>query len=222
MSRTVVNGAVISIASTYGSAMVFSSITNASPPVASFASDPALLAADLVEVTSGWQRLDGRIARITSPSGAGPYLASLEGFNCTSTDKYPAGAGAGSVREITAWTAIGQILGEGFQSQGGEQQFLTYQYIDQDLQAQIPTSQTPVSLQFVLHDDIAAAGQIAIESSMDAGSPTAVRIVTRDGKKFYGNGYWTLGALPQFASNDILKRAVSIALVGGRFTQYAS
>jgi hypothetical protein len=222
MARTAVNGAVISIAAAYGAAKTFSAITNDSPAEASFAADPSLVLADLVEITSGWQRLDGRIARIANPTGAGPYLVDFEGFNTTSTDRYPAGSGAGSVREITSWTAIGQILGDTFASQGGEQQFLSYQYIDMDDQSEYPTNRTPLRLSWMLHDDIAAAGQLAIETAQDAGTPYAIRIVARDGKKFYGNGYWSIGGAPQMASNDLMKRAVTLALIGGRFTQYAS
>lgn len=223
MSRKAVNGAVIAIASTFGASKTFTGVTNASPGVASFAADPALIAGDIFEIlTSGWGRLEGRMARCVSPSGAGPYLVGLEGINTTDTSKYPASEGGGTCREVTAWQTIGQILGEGFAPGGGEQQFIQWQYIDQDVQSQAPTSQTPPTLGFVLHDDIASLGQIAIDSAMELGTPVPFRLAFRDGSKSYGTAYWSLQRVPQLASNDFAKRSVTLSFVGGRLTEYAT
>lgn len=223
MSRKAVNGAVISIAATFGATKTFTSVTNASPGVASFAADPALIAGDPFEIlTSGWGRLEGRVARCISPSGVGPYLVGIEGINTTNVSNYPAGAGAGTCREILTWQSIGQILGEGFAPGGGEQQFIQWQYIDQDVQSQAPTSQTPPTLGFVLHDDIAALGQIAIDAAMEAGVPVPFRLAFRDGSKSYGTAYWSLQSIPQLASNNFARRAVTLSFLGGRLTDYAT
>lgn len=222
MARIATNGALIAIAATYGSGQDFSSISNANPAVASFASDPSLNVADIVEVTSGWPRLDGRIARIATTTGTGPYLTGLEGFNTSSTERYPAGEGIGSAREILTWTTIGQILGEGFSPSGGEQQYLEWQYISDDFQSRAPTFVTAPGLAFVLHDDIASAGQIAIEAAQESGVPYAIRFTLRGGRRLFGNAYWSQQPIPQLASNDFLKRTVTLSFVGGRLTQYTS
>ncbi len=219
MARTAVNGAVVSIASAYAVSKTMSAITNATEAVATLEAAHGVIVNDLVEITSGWQRLDGIIVRV---SAVATNDVTFDDIDTTSTNLYPAGSGAGSVREVSTWTAIGQILGDTFQSSGGEQQYLEYQYLDQDQQSRIPTSQTPVGINFTLHDDILLAGQIAVQAAMDAATPAGIRIVLKDGKKLYGNAYWALGAVPILEGNNIVRRAVTLSLVGGRLIQYAS
>lgn len=219
MARTAVNGAVVSIASAYAASKVMSAITNATEAVGTLEASHGVVENDIIEMTSGWQRLDGLLVRADSVA---TNDVTLEDINTTSTTLYPAGSGTGSIREISTWVTVGQILGDTFASQGGEQQFLEWQYLDQDLQSRIPTSQTPVGISFTVHDDITAAGQIAIQASFDAASPAGLRIVLKDGKKLYGNGYWAIGAVPILEGNNIVRRNVSISLIGGRLIQYSA
>ena len=219
MARTAVNGAVVSIATTYGASKAMSAITNATQAVATLEASHGIVANDLMEFTSGWQRLDGLIYRAESVS---TNDITVDDLNSTSTTLYPAGSGTGSIREVTAWTTVGQILGDTFNSSGGEQQFLEYQYLDQDLQSRIPTSQTPVGIEFTTHDDITAAGQIAIQAAFDTASPAGLRIVLKDGKKFYGNAYWAIGQVPILEGNNIVRRRVTLSLIGGRLVQYSA
>ena len=58
----------------YSAAQAFSSISNASEAVLSFASNPSLSANDLFKLDGGWSEVAGNIYRAKSPSGSGPYL----------------------------------------------------------------------------------------------------------------------------------------------------
>jgi len=196
-----------------------SAITNASEAVATLEASHGIVVNDIMEVTSGWERLTGLLVRA---GAVATNDVTFEDINTTSTTLYPAGEGTGSIREISTWTAIGQILNDTFTSEGGDQEFLEYQYLSQDIKSSIPISQTPVGINFTLHDDITLAGQIAVQAAMDAAVPAGLRIRLKDGKVMYGNGYWALGAIPILEGNNIVRRAVSLRLVGGRVIQYAS
>lgn len=64
----------------------------------------------------------------------------LLGVNSLLTSIYLATGGVGTIREITGWTQLAQILD--VQSDGGEQQFTTYQFLESDQEKKIPTYKT--------------------------------------------------------------------------------
>ena len=49
-------------------------------------------------------------------------------INTTDTSKYPAGTGIGSIRKISAWTALSQV--KGLSASGGDMQFANVTAID--------------------------------------------------------------------------------------------
>jgi thymidine phosphorylase len=57
-------------------------------------------------------------------------------------DSFPAGSGTGTIREVTAWQQITQILETN--TQGGDQQFVTYSFLEDDAEHQIPTVKSPI------------------------------------------------------------------------------
>jgi hypothetical protein len=79
----------------------------------------------------------------------------VEGLNTTSTANFPAGSGTGTIREVTAWTQITQILETG--TEGGEQQFVTYSFLEDSAEHQIPTVKTPTVFKFTIGDDASLA-----------------------------------------------------------------
>jgi hypothetical protein len=216
MARTLVNGATVAIAATYGTPSAISAITNATPAVATLAAAHGIIVGDIAEITSGWQRLDGRVARA---SAVATNDVSLEGIDTTDVTRYPVGTGIGSAREILTWADIAQIID--FKQSGGVQQFLTYQYLVDDLQSKIPTFRDPVDFTLVTHDDITLAHFAIVLAAQETAAQRAFRITTRDGKKWYGSGYWSIQQTPEFGINDILKRTINLT-VSGSVTQYAS
>ena len=70
---------------------------------------------DIVEITSGWGRLNLRNFRIKSVA-TDTFV--LEGADTTSTTLFPAGSGIGSVRKISTFTQITGVMNP--QSSGGD------------------------------------------------------------------------------------------------------
>jgi hypothetical protein len=220
MARTPVNGLVVAFAATFGATKAMSAITNAAQAVATLEAAHGVVVSDILQiVTSGWPRADSRVLRA---SAVNTNDITLESFDTLNTTDYPTGTGAGAVREVTAWTNVGQILGDSFQSSGGEQQYYTYQYLDQDVQTEEPTFQSSGRIQFTIDDDIAAAGQALLNTLSNSRAVTPFRLTARTGAKWFGAGVVSLGVSPQFASNTNVRRTVSIALNPAVLTAYAS
>ncbi|HQS59730.1 MAG: phage tail protein [Gallionellales bacterium 35-53-114] len=208
MSISLPNGAIIAIASGYGASKAVSAITNANPGVATLEASHGIVVNDYMEVTSGWSRLTDKIVRASVVS---VNDVSLEGIDTSLTSIYPAGAGIGSVREITGWTQLQQILDSG--SNGGEQQFLEYQLLEGDAQKRIPTVKSAAGLTFKVADDPTLAGYILASAANDDRLQRAIRITLPSGAVLLYNAYITLNKTPSLTVNQIMAVEVTLSLL---------
>lgn len=201
------NGSLVAIASGYGSPITVTGISNADPGVVTAAAH-GLTDADIIEVTSGWSRLTDKIVRVDD-AATGTF--DLEGIDTTSTAIYPAGSGAGTVREITGWTQLAQILTSG--SQGGEQQFLTYQFLESDAEKRIPTFKSAAGITFSIAYDPDLAGYQLVQAANDDRQQRAVRITLADGSLLLYNAYVSLGTIPSLDVNQLMAVEVTLSLL---------
>lgn len=214
MALTLPNGSTIYIANGYASPVTVTALTNAAPPVATATNTYA--AGDIVEVTSGWSRFNQKLARVTAPSGS---AFSYEGFDSTLTSIYPAAGGTGSVRKISGWTQLQQIIQT--TSSGGDQQFLTYQLLEADTQNRIPTVKNPFDMQIELADDPSLAGYILASQANDDRLPRGVKIVLANGAPLYYNCYLSLNRIPQMTVNQLMSVKLTMSMLNEP-TRYAS
>jgi hypothetical protein len=208
MAVTLPNGALVAIANGYDAADAMSAISNASPAVATLAASHGIVAGDYIEVTSGWSRLTDKVVR------AGTVTANdveLLGIDSTLTNVYSAGGGAGSVRKVTGWTQLSQILQS--TSNGGEQQFLEYQFLESDAQKRIPTFKSAAGLSFSIADDPTLAGYILAAQANDDRLPRAVRITLPNGATIVYNAYISLNKTPSLTVNEIMACEVTLSLL---------
>lgn len=215
------NGSKFYIGSAYGADKTYTTASNAAECVLSFAADPSLAANDIVELTCGWEDVDGNIYRVKSVSGAGPYLVTLEGLNTSDTAKFVAGGGdAGTVREVTTWTEITQV--ETPATSGGEQQFVSYQPLSANRERRLPSYRTAQGLQLVFFDDPTLAWyDEVLAASNDNQNPYAFRCDLKSGAKIYAAGYWSLQKMPQMQANTPMKANIDVSVVNDT-TRYAS
>ena len=216
MAITLAVGTTVAIASTYGTSKTMSAITNASEAVATLEASHGVIATDILEITSGLQRLTNRIVRAKTVS---TNDVTLEGINTSSTTNYPAGSGAGSVREITAWTDIGQLTRD-ISISGGEQQFADVTTLTDVLDQQVPTRRSAISIALPIYFDAALAYVTTVRAAADSATPTAVRFVFPNGTKIYANAYWTYQDFPTI-EGDTLRGRIDLALRGAS-TLYTS
>jgi hypothetical protein len=208
MSISLPNGAIVSIASGYGAAKTMSALTNADPGVATLEASHGVATGDYIEVTSGWSRLTDKIVRAGTVS---VNDVPLEGYNTTSTTIYPSGTGTGTVREITGWTQLSQVLSS--TSNGGEQQFLEYQLLESDAQKRIPTFKSAAGLTLSIADDPTLAGYILASTANDDRLQRAVRIVLPSGAIILYNAYISLNKTPSLTVNEIMAVEVTLSLL---------
>lgn len=202
------NGALMAIASGYGAVKTMSALSNANPGVATLQASHGVVEGDFIEVTSGWSRLTDKIVRAGTVS---TNDVNLEGIDTSLTSIYPAGAGTGSVREITGWTQLSQILNSS--SSGGEQQFLEYQFLEADAQKRIPTFKSAAGLSLSIADDPTLAGYILASQANDDRLQRAVRITLPSGAKILYNAYISLNKTPSLTVNEIMAVEVTLSLL---------
>lgn len=202
------NGALVAIASSYGAVKNMSALSNANPAVATLEAAHGIVNGDFCEVTSGWSRLTDKIVRAT---GVAVNDVGLEGINSALTSIYPAGGGIGTIREITGWTQLAQILSSS--SSGGEQQFLEYQFLEGDAQKRIPTFKSAAGLSFSVADDPTLAGYILASAANDDRLPRAVRITLPSGTVILYNAYISLNKTPSMSVNEIMAVEVTLSLL---------
>lgn len=219
MAITLATRTMMFIANAYGAAKSFSAASNAAECVLSFAADPGLAGGEVVEVNSGWGRLNNRLARVGSVSGAGPYLVTLEDIDTSDTDVYPPGSGTGSVREISGWTEITQK--KNISASGGEQQFADATSIEDDVEKKIPTIRSAVSVSVEVFDDPELAYVPVVKEAADASRVAGVKMSFPNGSVLYANAYWSIQDVPNIAKNEVLTAKVDMSYASAP-TRYAA
>ncbi|AZC51773.1 putative phage protein [Pseudomonas chlororaphis subsp. piscium] len=215
MSFKLPNGSTFEIAAAYGTAVLVTALSNANPAVATAAAQ-GLAEGDVVAVTSGWTRLNGRAARVSDIT-SGTF--GLENINTTSIQAYPAGSGAGSVREVTSFAEISQITD--MTSSGGDQQFLTFGFLADDDDRQIPTTKNPISLSVTVADDQSLPYVAIVEAADEDKEPRVLRLNLPNGDSILYNAYVSITSTPALSRNNLMTRTISISLTG-RPTRYSA
>jgi hypothetical protein len=216
MAITLAQGTQVSIASTYGSSSNMTAITNAAQAVATLGAGHGVVVGDFLEVTSGWDRLNGRIVRVVTVA---TNDITFEGINTVSTSRYPSGTGTGSIRRITAWTTLSQIT-SGISVTGGEQNFADITTLTDSVQKQIPTTRSPVQVTLPLYDDPALGWYGTVQTAAETATATAVRMVFPNNSRLVANAYWSLQAVPTI-EDSTLRGRIDVAFVSDP-TRYAT
>jgi hypothetical protein len=209
MSITLAVGTQVAIASTYGTAATITAITNANPAVATLSAAHGIAVSDFFEVTSGWDRLNGRIAKATVVA---TNDVTLGGIDTSSTARYPAGTGTGSVREITAWSTIGQISSD-ISISGGEQQFADITTLTDVVQKQIPTVRSPIQCKLPLFWDPSLGYVSVVRTAAETATQTAVRFTFPNGTIIVANAYWSWLDIPTI-QDSTLRGSIDLAING--------
>ena len=215
MAAKLPDGAIVSIATAYGTAKTVTAITNANPGVVSAATH-GFTNGDLVTMTSGWSNLNNRIVRV---SGSAASAFNLDGQDTSSTALYPTGSGVGTATPITNFQQITQIMG--FATTGGDQQFATFSFLEQNFETQIPTIFSAQSITIDIADDPSLAGYVALKSASDARAVRALKIAMPDGSFIMYQGYVSFNETPTVSKGQVMQVKATFSLQS-RPTRYAS
>lgn len=209
MAFSLPNGVTFAVATAYASSLTVTAATNATETV--FTVTNSLTAGDYVEVTSGWNRLNGRIFRLKAATGA---TVTLEGIDAdtSSTTNFPAGSGTGSIRKINTFTQISQVLE--CTSTGGEPQYTTFSLLEEDYDRQIPTTTSAQSLSMSIGDDPTLPGYIALKTIARSRAATALKATFPNGSIIMYNGIFALDETPSMTKGNVMAVNAGVALQG--------
>lgn len=212
---TLPNGSTISISTGFEAAKTVSAITNADPGVAT-ATAHGFSDGDIVVMSSGWANLDGRVARVDNSV---TNAFDMEGVNTTSTTRFPAGAGAGTAKEVSGFVQLTGILG--VSSSGGEQQFWEGAPLESLRNIRIPTTQSAAGIELTVSDDPAASWYDHVKDAADEITPRVVLVTLSSGAKLYYYCYVGMAVIPSLDRDQPMTVNVSLSLVSEP-TRYAS
>ena len=216
MSKTLATRIKFSIAKTYGASVSMTAISNAAEAVATLGAGHSVIVGDWLELTSGWGLLNGKILRVKTVV---TNDITLEGMNTTSTAKFPAGTGTGSIRRITAWDQLSQI--KNVSTSGGDQQFADGTDLDNDVEVKIPTIKSARTMTLEFFDDPTLSWYATVLAASDAIVPTGVLIQPPNGSKIANNAYWGLMKEPNVQKNEVLTSSIALTFTA-ESSRYAS
>lgn len=206
MSVSLPNGITLALGTTIGSDITVTALTNANPGVASAAAH-GLTDGDIIVVTSGWSRLNDRVVRVDA-SDTGTFA--LEGIDTSSTTNYPAGTGTGTVNEVSAFTQLTQVLD--VTTSGGEMQFVSYSFLEQDFESQLPTQSSAQTLTLSIADDPSLPGYIALRAAAETRAATPLKMTMPSGAILLYNGVVSFNETPSMTKNEVMAVTATFSL----------
>lgn len=209
-------GTTFFIASAYAAAKAITVLSNAAEAVVTSAAH-GYANGDIVEISSGWGRLNKRHARIKSVT-TDTFV--LEGIDTSSTTFYPTGSGLGTVRKVSTFTQIQQVLG--INTSGGDAKNVNYKYLESDVEFSINDGFAAQTMSLELDaDSIGTAGYTALKTLTDVQTDTCLLTQARSGSKVYQSCTVALNEAVQMTDGQINR--VALAVNGtGRLVRYAS
>ena len=207
MSVQLPDGSKLYIETEKDKQITISEITNTNPAIAT-AENHNLLQGDYIELLCGWSNATGRIVRVGKVINENSF--ELEGINAENTRNYPIGGGTGSARKISARVQITQILD--FSSSGGEQQFATYQFLEDDFVRQIPTNTSAQSITLGIGDDQTLEGYKALKLASENRANCAVFLELRGGSTIAYNAIVSLNETPKITKGSVMQVDASLSL----------
>ena len=173
---SVPTGTILSLATVFATAKPVTAISNAAEASVS-ATAHGFAVGDFVEITSGWGRLNKRAFRVKT-SATDTFV--LEGADTSSTELFPAGSSAGSVRKVSTWQQISKVMNPS--NSGGEAKSITYKYLESDVEFSKNDGFSAVQETFDIDaDEIGQAGYTALKTLTDVQSDTILKKTLKSG-----------------------------------------
>ena len=208
MAVSLPDGATVHIANALAAEKKITAITNAAPPVAT-CTGHGLATGDFIVLNTGWGEFHERVFKVEQVN-ANDFK--IMGMDAKSAAKYPTAAGVGGFQKVNSWTQIKQILSSQFS--GGEQQFATYAFLEEDFERQIPTVTSARSMTFSIADDPTLAGYQAAKAATESGKMYPLRIDLKNGGQIAYNGYAALNETPSLDKGNVMAVSLTYALAG--------
>lgn len=209
MTSRFINGAKHAVSTALAPAAAITAITNANPAVASAAVPPA--EGDIVVIKSNWPELNDTVARVGTVTATSFVL---ENVDTSDVLRFPAGEGAGTFEVASTFIALTQV--RDVDQSGGEQQFYTYQNVEDasSRQRQDPTYKNPMVMRVDMAYDPALPWYTALDAMDRAREPAVLREQLPGGDTILYFGMMSFNKVPTKKVNEHM-------LVSATFSLYA-
>lgn len=215
MSAKLPDGAIVTLSTTLGSVKTVSALTNANPGVATSTAH-GFVNGDIVLMNSGWSNLNQKAVRV---AGSVANAFNLDGIDTSLTSLYPSGSGTGSASLVGGFTQISQIMG--LTTQGGDQQYATFSFLEQNFETQLPTVFSAQSISLEIADDPSLPGYIALKAAADARAFRVLKLQLPDGSFILYYGQISFNETPSLNKGQVMVVKATFALQA-RPVRYAS
>lgn len=213
---SVPTGTIFSLATVFAAAKTVTAITNAAEASVSCTAH-GYSVGDVVQLYSGWGRLNRRAARVKS-STTDAFV--LEGINTTNTEFYPSGSGGGTVRKISTFQQINKILNPS--NSGGEAKNITVKFLESDVEENINDGFTAITESFDIDaDEFGQASYAALVSLSEVQTDTVLKKTLKSGSTIYTPCRVAFNENVKLADGSIMTNTVSIN-GNGRLTRYSA
>lgn len=207
MSVSLPNGSLIHLG-TLGASFAVTAATNAAESVITVGAGHGIVVNDYFVFVSGWSRASDKVYRAKTVV---TNDITVEGLNTIDTAVFSAAGGVGTVRKVTAFTQITQVLSS--QGNGGEQQFATYQFLEADREVRIPTKKAAGGLTLSVADDPTLAGYLAMSAANDDRVPRPIRATLPNGSKILYYGFVSLNKTPTLTIDELMACEATVSFI---------
>ena len=210
-------GTTFHIATAFGPVKAVTAISQAVDAVVGCATHDYAVG-DIVEMTSAWGRLNRRVYRVKAVVAGASFT--LDGANTTNPNFYPAGMGVGSVRKITEFKQITQVMNP--QSSGGDPKTVNYKYVESDVEYSINDGFAATNYTMELDaDSIGNSGYAALVTLTEVQTDTCLKMVSRSGAQLFQPCTVAINEAVKLQDGQINR--VTVAFNGNnRLTRYAA
>ena len=213
---SVPTGTIFSLATVFAAAKAVSAISNAVEASVSCTAH-GYQVGDIVQLYSGWGRLNRRAAKVKSVT-TDAFV--LEGINTTNTEFYPSGSGGGTVRKITTFQQINKILNPS--NSGGEAKNITVKFLESDVEENINDGFTAITETFDIDaDEFGQASYAALVNLSEVQTDTVLKKTLKSGSTIYTPCRVAFNENVKLADGSIMTNTVSIN-GNGRLTRYSA
>lgn len=206
------NGAVVQIASGYGTAIPFTTISNAAPPLVN-ANAHGLTADDYVLVDSGWCELDGRGYKVGVTD---VDTLTLKGADTTDTTFFPPGSGSGDLLPVSGWVDLPCITDSALN--GGEPQSVTVACLQEKNESEIPNGYSAQSMQFTIAYDPKSASLPILKDLTKREARSMIRVIVPGMVELIYPGYISLSPAPTLTRGEVMTRVLTVRI--SEITEY--
>ena len=209
MSSRFINGAKYAFSTTVAAPVAFSAVSNAAPPVLLASVTPN--DGSIVIVNSGWTELNETVSRTSGEVDSVSFR--LESADATDTVRYPPGEGTGTYAIASAFVAISQV--RDVQTQGGEQQFFTYQHVEDQngVQRRVPTFKNAMGMDITMDFDSSLGWYASLIELDRLRKPVVMRETLPNGDLIYYYGYLSFNKVPSHQLNENMTVKATFSLL---------